>query len=629
LGWRSSCIYLSKQWYEITGRTPSQDLGFGWVENTHPDDREAASKAFFTAVEAKGRISIQYRLRLKDGRYRWAVDTGLPRHSETGEFLGYIGTVIDIHDQISTEEELIGLQRRFERTAAATQFGVWYCDLPFDVLIWNKEVKEHFFMPPDALVTIDDFYNHIHPADLQMTKEAIRHSIDSKAPYDIKYRTIDPDDSRRVKYIRAIGWTDYDKSGTPIRFDGVTMDVTKEHFRGEELRLKQIELEKAKLAAERASEAKSLFLANMSHEIRTPLGAIVGFSELLKSAIEDNSEAEDLTLRISRNSDLLNRLVDDLLDLSKIEANSLHLASETFDLTTTIEEAIEIVEYRAREKNLGFNVLGLNQLKDQVVGDSTRIKQIVINLVGNAVKFTEKGKVTVEFQANQRKGRKTIQMRVSDTGIGLPQESQAFLFRSFSQADPSVSRRYGGTGLGLALSKSLACLMGGDVVLESSVESRGSVFLLTLDLQLGDASHAASGATLESESSVDMGQFCVLVVDDAPDNLALVSKVLLRYGFRCDKASSGKECLSKVRGGTFDLILLDLQMPEMDGYATYEKLRAEGVKIPIIALTAHALKSDRERCLAVGFDDYLSKPIAFKELVKKIKELLPARLIET
>jgi PAS domain S-box-containing protein len=223
---QGNCSYLSRRWYELTGGTPDSDLGTGWVKQIHPEDRDEAGKIFFAGVNSRSPLTMRYRLKHKNGQYRWAVDSGQPRFSDRGDFLGHVGTVVDIHEQISSEGELAILQQRFQNSVAATRLGVWYCDLPFDELIWNKETKEHFFIAPDEPVHIDDFYSRMHPEDRQRTQEAIQRSIDTHGPYDIDYRTVNPKDPSEIKWIRAIGWTDYDSAGRPIRFDGITLDIT-------------------------------------------------------------------------------------------------------------------------------------------------------------------------------------------------------------------------------------------------------------------------------------------------------------------------------------------------------------------------------------------------------------------
>lgn len=613
---KSECTYLSQQWYEITGRTQEQDLGFGWVENCHPEDKKEVEQAFFTAVEARGKISIRYRLRYKDGSYRWAIDSGLPLISDSGEFLGYIGTVVDIHDQIESEQKLTNLSDRFNRSIAATDLGVWYCDLPFDELIWNKEVKRHFFMPQDKKITINDFYAHIHPDDLERTRLAIQDSIDNRAPYDILYRTIDPNDSSKLHWIKAIGWTDYNKEGKPIRFDGITLDVTEDHFRQQELRRAKEEADHAKHVAETANESKTRFLANMSHEIRTPLSAIVGFSDLLRSRISNDMEANVYIERISRNSSQLSRLIDELLDLSKIEADKLEIDAAAIDIDAVIEDVKSAMMLKAEEKGIELQFLWKSPKPQRVITDPMRLSQILINMVGNAVKFTEKGVVSVELSVMDDK----LIVKVSDTGIGLTPQQQTRIFEPFMQADSSITRKYGGTGLGLALSKKLAVLLGGNIHLERSALGEGTVFVI--EIAIGHKMPIDSIA-IETSSGDDFGPETlrgrsILVVDDSPDNRAIVGLFLKGIGASIVEAANGLEGYELALRQHFDLVLMDIQMPVMDGYQAMQKLSASGYQKPVAALTAHAFKEEKERCIAAGFTGYITKPINRTTLLKGV-----------
>ncbi len=605
------CTYLSQQWYEVTGRTPEQDLGFGWVENCHPDDREAAGKAFFSAIEARGVISIRYRLRQKNGDYRWAIDSGLPLRSDGGEFLGYIGTVIDIHGQIASEEQLKDLQLRFQKSAAATDLGVWYCDLPFDELIWNAEVKSHFFMESDQRVTMDTFYAFMHPDDRDRTRLAIETSIATRSPYDIVYRTVNPVRSGEQNYIRAIGWTDYDAVGNPVRFDGITLNVTDEILRQEELSI-------AKRAAEAASDAKTKFLANMSHEIRTPLSAIVGFSELLTTSTQSDPTAQSYLNRIVRNSGQLSRLIDELLDLSKIEANKLEVELQTFSIDTLIDDLRSSMGLKAQEKSLTLNFEWTGEKPKLITTDPTRLAQIFNNVVGNAIKFTAQGGVQVELSAQNS----LLTVRVSDTGLGLSAEDQKKIFEPFVQADASITRRFGGSGLGLAISKRLCNLLGGDLVIEESKPGRGSTFRFQIPCGSNvDKAGTPDAVKIDTSKSV-LGGRKLLVVDDSPDNRALLQVFLGNSGADISEAENGEEAVAMAQANSFDLILMDIQMPVLDGYNAFKKLRALGNKTPTIALTAHAFKEERDRCISAGFDGYLTKPINQLTLTTKILELI-------
>lgn len=614
----AKCTYLSKQWYEVTGRTPEQDLGFGWVENVHPDDRKDAETAFFTAYESRGLISIRYRLRHKDGTYRWSVDSGLPLFSSTNEFQGYIGTVIDIDKQISALADLEALRARFQRSAEATDLGVWYCDLPFDELIWNKEVKNHFHMDPHRRVTIDDFYAYIHPEDRERTRAAIQHSIDSRTPYDTIYRTVSPQTPSSVKWIRAIGWTDYDKDGKPIRFDGITLDVTKDHIRSLELRNAKDEAVEMRRQAELASASKTRFLANMSHEIRTPLSAIVGFGELLQNQIDKNSEAHMFAERILRNSVQLRRLIDELLDLSKIEAEKIEIENVPVNIDSLIEDVFSTLELKAQEKGIVLDVKWASEKLGTIVTDPIRFSQILNNVIGNAVKFTESGRVGVEFKTVGDK----LRVRVEDSGIGLEPEQQKRIFEPFMQADASVTRRFGGTGLGLSLSKRLANYLGGDLTLERSAPGKGSVFVI--EIRINEPLSAKTPVHVEINPVGSLTGKKVLIVDDSPDNRLLVGLILRDTDAQVSEAANGQEALAKIGSETFDIILMDIQMPGMDGYQTFQKIREREVPTPVVALTAHAFKEERTRCLNAGFDEYITKPIDKNNLLRTIRKMTTA-----
>lgn len=613
----SSCTYLSQTWYDTTGRTPQQDLGFGWIENVHPEDRDAAGKSFFDAAKSRARINLRYRLRHKDGEYRWSLNSGLPRFSDGGEFLGYIGTVIDIHDQIAAVEALEDLRERFQRSTAAIDLGVWYCDLPFDELIWNKEVKEHFFMKPDQRVTIEDFYAHIHPEDREKARRAIQFSIDNHAPYDIVYRTMNPKNPIITKSIRAIGWTDYDSKNKPIRFDGITLDVTREQSVALELRTAKDEAESARRAAELASASKTRFLANMSHEIRTPLSAIIGFSDLLMPKLETDAETKLFVERIARNSVQLGRLIDDLLDLSKIEAGKIEVEKKIVNIDSLIEDVFSVLDLRAQEKSVELSLSWVSEKRTHIITDPIRFSQVLTNIIGNAVKFTEKGRVDVEFQAVGNR----LTVRVFDTGIGLSPEEQARIFEPFQQADPSVSRRFGGTGLGLALSKRISKLLGGDLVLERAAPSEGSVFRIEIEIGEPDRAERISGDGTVAVVPRDLSNKAVLVVDDSPDNRLLISVMLSKTGMRIVEASNGIKGVELAQQQKFDVILMDIQMPGMDGYEAIQRLQELNIDVPVVAITAHAFKEERERCLTAGFTAYLTKPVNRENLLSTVSDL--------
>lgn len=611
----SQCTYLSQQWYAYTGRTPEQDLGVGWLENIHPDDLEQTARVYTKAVENRGPLRVDYRLRHRSGDYRWMIDLGHPRFDGAGDFIGYIGTVTDIHERVLAEQELRRATQRFERSARATNLGVWYCDLPFAELIWNDQVKNHFWLPLDTRITMDVFYERLHPDDREATRRAVEDSNQNKRHYDIVYRTTNPADPSQIKFIRAVGWTDFDEKGEPKRFDGLTLDITQD-------RLAQSELQTAKTLAESASVAKSEFLANMSHEIRTPLGAILGFIDLLKANEATNEEKALYFDTIARNGSALRQIVDDILDLAKVESGKLEIEEIPVAFYSTLQETVQLLQERAKQKGIYLLLNIDDSVPSQLRTDPTRVRQVVLNLVGNAVKFTVEGGVKVRVRAeNPDRGRVKIIIVVEDTGIGIDPEKRKRLFSPFAQADNSTTRRYGGTGLGLALSQRLAKALGGTIEIQEQ-SSPGATFAFAFEA--GESVEAPKLETRKKGPPASVASFAdlrILIVDDSPDNRALVSRVLAKTGASIEQASNGREAVEQALSNDFSLILMDVQMPEMDGYDATRALRSRHYMKPIVALSAHAMKEDAARSLAAGCDAHLTKPISQTDLFDAIAKL--------
>lgn len=485
------CTYLSKRWYNFTGRTSEQDLGFGWVANVHPEDRQAAERIFMQANRTRTTFVMDYKLLRHDGQYRWVSDMGHPRFAEDGTFLGFIGTVVDIHERKITEMKL---------AETATN------------------------------------------------------------------------------------------------------------------------LERATETAEAASRAKSAFLTNMSHEIRTPLAAIVGFTDLLNAQNIENTDARHYVDRIGRNAHQLRSLIDELLDLSKIEANKLEIEKAYVDLKKTVDDAFAAVALKAREKGLQFEEKWLSDVPARIHTDPTRLRQILINLVGNAVKFTSKGKVEVQFKTLREEGRHRLEVRIIDTGIGMRADQAQKIFEPFVQADSSIARQFGGTGLGLSLSLRLARLMGGDLWVERTGPGEGSIFVLTIDIGEEKTAGEAPARVRPLENALQGSK--ILIVDDSADNQMLVRLFLEKTGAECQVANNGEEAVSIAREFNFDLILMDLQMPIMDGFTALSALREQGFQKPIVAFTAHAFKSEQQKCIEAGFNGYVTKPIDRTNLIQVIGDLI-------
>ncbi|WP_413585096.1 response regulator [Bdellovibrio sp. HCB274] len=383
-------------------------------------------------------------------------------------------------------------------------------------------------------------------------------------------------------------------------------------------------LRAAKDAAEKANVAKSAFLANMSHEIRTPLGAILGFAEIIGTQDLEAPEREQYFEIIRRNGASLTRIIDDILDLSKIEAGKLATEMAPVSIQTLLQEVLAMFFDNASEKKIQLNGI-LTEIADLVViTDAVRIRQVLINLIGNAIKFTSQGSVKVFCRAEPLNGiRKKVIFTIEDTGIGMTQEQADRLFQPFTQADATSTRKFGGTGLGLALSRNLARALGGDVNIIHCEPDHGCTF--EFSFQADEVTNATAAQTSESastESKKPFSGFKVLAVDDSPDNRELIKSLLHTSGIDVTEVDSGEAALNQASMQKYDLVLMDIQMPGLDGYSTLSELRHRGFQGPVVALTAHAMKEDKERALAAGFADHLTKPINSHQLIQTIKSHL-------
>ncbi len=425
------------------------------------------------------------------------------------------------------------------------------------------------------------------------------------------------------RWIQTIRRPIFDEYGQATQILGVTTEITHRKKIEEELRT-------AKEVAEAANRAKSGFLASMSHEIRTPMNGIIGMAEL---AITSQGEEQREYLALLRSSaNALLDILNDILDYSKIEAGKLELDPVRFDLPELVRDVVKSLTFTAHKKNLELTFFVEPEVPAEIVADALRLRQVLLNLVGNAVKFTEKGGVEVKVSKDGKETAKKLCISVRDTGIGVASEKQKRLFHAFEQADSSTTRQYGGTGLGLAICSRLVQLMGGRIWIESE-PGAGSTFHFTFQY----ASPGDSTGTTERKTEIgrtllavpiqkrDSGRSLnILVAEDSPVNQRLAIAMLNKMGHEVTLAQNGREAVEKWSRGKFDLIFMDIQMPEMDGLEAARRIREQepmGVRIPIIAMTAHAMASDRERCLAAGMDEHISKPVSRKTMEGALKHI--------
>jgi PAS domain S-box-containing protein len=415
------------------------------------------------------------------------------------------------------------------------------------------------------------------------------------------------------------------KTGECVYFLATERDIT-------ERKTAESQLMKAIEKAEEATKAKSEFLANMSHELRTPMNGILGLAEILQGSdlADDIRECVDAIQSSGQN---LLSIVNDILDLSKIEAQELEIEKYPFKIMDALKNVKDITSLSAANKNLSYDMSVNLDVPDWLTGDGKRIQQVIFNLVGNALKFTEKGGVSVSVDWKQMGGDTSLYVQVQDTGIGIPDEFQSQLFDKFAQADTSISRKFGGTGLGLAITKYLVEMMGGTIGFTSKV-NHGTTFFISIPIrQTPKEDILQSEIKVINENSlvgIDLANIRALIVEDHPINQMLAVKWLKKLGLKnIDSALNGFESLTLLRNNQYDFILMDCQMPELDGYETTSLIRDMekqlNIRTPIIAMTANAMLGEREKCIQSGMDDYLSKPLNFGQFQSSVAQWIGAK----
>ena len=413
-------------------------------------------------------------------------------------------------------------------------------------------------------------------------------------------------------------------AGMMVSFD----DITK-------LEEKEIELRRSKEEAEMANRAKSDFLSNMSHEIRTPMNAILGFTEvLMRGHSNDPVESKRYLSTIASSGKHLLGLINDILDLSKVEAGKIEIETLPCPAHQIVQEVVKVMGVKALEKGINLEFVAIDSMPELVLTDAGKIRQILTNLVGNSIKFTESGVVKLSTRYKSEKHKSRLIIEVSDTGIGMTQEQAEAVFKPFVQADSSITRRFGGTGLGLTISKRFAEALGGDITVTSE-QGKGSCFIVNIEVEAVPQARLLSSTevmqeitsnTTEQQVTWVFPDANILVVDDGDENRDLLEVVLSGAGLSIETAVNGQQAVSMATAGNFDLILMDVQMPIMDGYTAVRLMREKGISIPIIALTAHAMKGAESECLSAGYSGYMTKPIDIDKLLKYLANELGGKI---
>ena len=536
--------------------------------------------------------------------------------------------VVALEDQTRRQQQQQVLHDALTRLTLATdaaQLGIWVWDFKNDHLEWDRRQQDIYAMTEaerQAPLTYAFWHSRVHPDDLARAEANLARAKAHSAPFAELFRIRWP--NGEVRYIRSGSIIEYDDSGQALRMVGINRDVTQEQTH-------QNELHQAKLAAEAANTAKSAFLANMSHEIRTPMNAIIGLSTLaLELAL--SPQQRDYLLKVQAAGKSLLGLINDILDYSKIEAGHLHFELAPFHLNDVLHNTESLFKFRTEEKGLQLHTELAPEVPLFLRGDSLRLGQVLNNLVGNAVKFTAHGEVRLRVMLAQplASDANAVQLRfeVTDTGIGMNLDDADALLSPFTQADSSITRRFGGTGLGLSISKRLAEMMGGQIGV-TSVLGQGSTFFFTAVLgrqhqdDLDDAPELRRNQADQPPYvtlAAPLRGADILVVEDNPVNRLVAQGFLNNMGLHVTLANDGAQALAWVEKKRFDAVLMDLQMPVMNGFEATRKIRqlSAGRGLPIIATTASAMAESVELCRSAGMDDHISKPIDPQELVSRL-----------
>lgn len=544
-----------------------------------------------------------------------------------------------LEDEISNRENIEGELKESEGMLAMAQevakVGSWYWDPPTDALSWSDETCRQYGVNPDTIKpSYEMFESFVHPDDLDRANNDVRLALEGKKDYDLEVRMFREDGTEWIMHTQ--GKIIRNEKGEPVRFLGTQQDITKQREAEEEI-IKHREnleglvkertqaLEKSKEAAEVATKAKSEFLANMSHEIRTPMTSVLGMAELLSETKLSKEQLKHVD-HLTKSGDSLVRIINDILDLSKVEAGMIELEEINFSFGEKIEKIFSVFSIKADKKGIKLKKNISSNVPDYFFGDPVRLRQILINLIGNSIKFTDSGEVTISAECEKPAEYSEtchLLISISDTGIGIPEDKLNTIFQEFSQGDSSTTRTHGGTGLGLSISKKLVELMGGRLEVKSK-EGEGSTFYFNLNMRIGSHEEEPEKELGAPITEGKEGPLNILLAEDAEDNRLLVKAFLKDTPHKLDMAENGEKAVEMFTAGEYDLILMDMQMPVMDGYTATRVIRGwenrnERKSIPIVAFTAHALKEEVEKCLESGCTNHLAKPIKKKDLIEAIQ----------
>ena len=570
------------------------------------------ANSFKRLQDKENRSTFEDTIALIDGRTIRRFSTQI--RGERDEYFGRFYIFEDISEKLKMEENLFKLTERLSLAVEAGDVGVWEYDIIRGTLVWDEAMYKLYGISEDSFSGAYEVWEKVlHPEDLEQARTCLQQAIRGEKKFDTSFRVVWHDGS--VHHVKANAAVIRDSEGMPLKMIGTNWDITK-HVERER------ELSKAKEQAESANLTKSQFLANMSHEIRTPMNGVLGYLELL-SRTNVNEEQKDFLKNAQLASEILLHLINDVLDFSKIESGNFMIENMAFKIRSTIEDTVSFLFAKAAEKEIQLHIMVNSNVPEEIEGDPTRIRQIITNLIGNAIKFTDKGEISVLVDATEEKDEFVrIYFKVKDTGIGISKRDMEGLFKPFIQADTSATRKYGGTGLGLAISRQIALMMGGDITVESEV-GKGSVFTCVIKAKI-----VKKGSDREYMFK-ELKDANVLIVDDNKTNRYIIRNYLEDAGCLVTEVDSADKAISALmsdRGNQSEIqvALLDYQMPGMNGYELANVLKSipytSNIKLILLTSVAHIGNS---RVVAEkGFDGYLTKPIKRNELLDCISLVL-------
>ncbi|MEG4249243.1 PAS domain S-box protein [Microcoleus sp. AT3-A2] len=592
-----------------TGQTVEEVVGFGWLDAMHPDDRERTAQVWMEAVQTRSLYDIEYRIRGADGNYRYFQGRGVPILNEDGSIREWIGTCTDIHDRKQAEDAIKQSEERYRSLTLAISQIVWTTDP--EGRCQDSPSMRAYNGQTEAEVVGFGWLDTIHPDDRERTVQVWMEAVQTRSLFEMEYRMCGTDGNYR--YFQARGVPLLDEDGSIREWVGTCIDI-------QDRKQTEIVQEKAREAAEAASRAKSEFLANMSHELRTPLNGIMGYAQILqRSKVLNEEERSRIDVIYQCGSHLLT-LINDILDLSKIEAQKVELMPTDFHFPAFLQGVAEMSRIRAEIKGIHFHFPSSPELPIGIRADEKRLRQVLFNLLSNAIKFTDEGSVTfiVSFATEGK-----IRFEVRDTGTGIAQEQLEAIFQPFEQVGDR-RRQTEGTGLGLAISQRIVELMGSTIQVQSEMNV-GSIFWF--DVSLPQADEWVKTSQIDHHGQIIGIKDCqpkIVVIDDKWANRSVINNLLSPIGFEVFEANDGLEGWEKIIEVQPDLIVTDLLMPELDGFEVIKRVReSENFKDTVIIVSsASVFETDQYRSLEAGGNAFIPKPVQATELLQKLQQYL-------